>query len=87
MDDLVGGAPELSITLDHVDAEVLGILGRFGEVLAYDSATVRLGVADASVAAVIADVLPRTGYRVYTLVPVQRSLEDVFISLVQRGEP
>jgi hypothetical protein len=46
---------------------------------------VRLGVGDTSVAAVITDVLPRAGYRVFTLVPVQRSLEDVFISLVERG--
>jgi len=87
MDDLVGGAPELSITLDRVDTDALSLLSRFGRVLAYDASTVRLGVTTTDVAAVITDVLPRAGYRLYTVVPVQRSLEDVFISLVERGEP
>jgi ABC-2 type transport system ATP-binding protein len=86
LDDIVRGTPELSITLDRVDAELLAILARFGEVLARDSATVRLGVADVSVASVIADVLPRSGYRVYSLAPVQHSLEEVFMSLVHGGE-
>jgi ABC-2 type transport system ATP-binding protein len=86
LDDLVGGTPELSISLDRVDRELLGILARFGNVVAHDHATVRLSVADVTVASVIADVLPRSGYRVYTLVPVQRSLEDVFMSLVQGGD-
>lgn len=86
LEDLVRGEPELSITVDRVDPELLAILGRFGQVLARDSATVRLGVADTSVASVIADLLPRSGYRVFSLSPVQHSLEDVFMSLVQGGE-
>ncbi|TME28677.1 MAG: ABC transporter ATP-binding protein, partial [Chloroflexi bacterium] len=83
LDDLVRGAPELMITLDCVDADVLAVLGRFGRVLSHDLTSVRLGVTDASVASVIAEVLPRSGYRVYSLVPVQRSLEDVFMGLVE----
>jgi hypothetical protein len=43
-------------------------------------------VSDPTVASVIADVLPRSGYRVYSLAPIQRSLEDVFMTLVQRGD-
>jgi ABC-2 type transport system ATP-binding protein len=86
LDDLVRGEPELSISLDRVDQEVLQLLGRYGVVLASDNSTVRLAVADASVAAVLADVLPRGGYRVFSLTPVQHSLEDVFISLVERTE-
>jgi ABC-2 type transport system ATP-binding protein len=87
MDDLIHAEPELSISVDRVDRELLGLLGGYGSVLASDASTIRLGVVDASVAAVIADVLPRAGYRVFSLTPVQRSLEDVFISLVERGEP
>jgi ABC-type uncharacterized transport system ATPase subunit len=87
LDDVVRGEPELSITLDRVDSELLSILGRFGSVRDIDATTVRLVVADISVAAVIADVLPRGGYRVFSLTPLQRSLEDVFISLVEGGEP
>jgi ABC-2 type transport system ATP-binding protein len=86
LDDLIRGAPELSITVDRVDSELLTMLGRFGHVLAHDTATVRLGVTDPSVASVIADVLPRSGYRVFALAPVQHSLEDLFMSLVEGGE-
>ena len=86
LDDLVRSEPELSITVDRVDRELLSMLGRFGTVLVYDAATVRLGVTDTSVASVIADVVPRAGYRVFSLVPVQRSLEDVFVGLVEGGE-
>jgi ABC-2 type transport system ATP-binding protein len=86
LDDLIRGAPELSITVDRVDAELLTMLGRFGHVLAHDTATVRLGVTDPAVASVIADVLPRSGYRVFSLAPVQHSLEDLFMSLVEGGE-
>ncbi len=86
LDDLIRGAPELSITVDRVDSELLTILGRFGQVLAHDSATIRLGVSDQSVASVIADVLPRSGYRVFALAPVQHSLEDLFLTLVKGGE-
>jgi ABC-2 type transport system ATP-binding protein len=86
LDDLISGTPELSVSVDRVDRDLLAMLGRFGEVLAHDAATVRLAVADANVASVIADVLPRSGYRVFSLMPIQRSLEDVFMSLVQGGE-
>jgi ABC-2 type transport system ATP-binding protein len=87
LDDLIRSEPELSISVDRVDSELLGLLGRYGSVRASDTSTVRLSVVDTSVAAVIADVLPRAGYRVFSLAPVQRSLEDVFIGLVERGEP
>ena len=54
--------------------------------LAYDSATVRLEVTDTAVASVIADMLPRSGYSVFSLAPVHRSLEDVFMGLVESGD-
>src|SRR5207244_2413768 len=69
LDDLIRGAPELSISVDRVDGELLALLRRFGHVLAHDTATVRLGVTDPAVASVIADVLPRSGYRVFSLAP------------------
>jgi ABC-2 type transport system ATP-binding protein len=86
LDDLISGTPELSVTVEPLDRDVLSILGRFGQVLAYDATTVRLGVDDIGVASVIADVLPRSGYRVLALVPLQQSLEDVFMSLVEGGD-
>src|SRR5207302_5792570 len=56
LDDLIGGEPELSITVDRVDTELLASLARFGRVLSHDGDTVRVAVTDASVASVIADV-------------------------------
>src|SRR5262249_31286780 len=69
LEDVVGAGatPELSLTVDHVDPDLLAMLSRFGSVLSHDATTVRLGVADVSVASVIADILPRSGYRVYSL--------------------
>jgi ABC-2 type transport system ATP-binding protein len=87
LDDLVRGEPELSITVDRVDTGLLELLGQFGHALSNDGFTVRLRVSDTDVAALIADLLPRAGYRVYSLVPVQRSLEDVFMTLVEGGDP
>jgi ABC-2 type transport system ATP-binding protein len=46
-------------------------------------ATVVLGVPDLEVAPTIAETVVRRGYRLYGLVPIQRSLEDVFVSLVE----
>ena len=87
LDDLVRGAPELSVTLDRVDANALALMARFGQVLAHDATTVRLAVSDPSVASVIADVLPSGGYHLYSLTPVQHSLEDAFMNLVEAGRP
>ncbi|MBV9545955.1 MAG: ABC transporter ATP-binding protein [Chloroflexi bacterium] len=86
LDELVGGTPELELHLDRVDRELLNILSRFGSPVDADATRVRLAVIDAGVASVIADVLPRAGYRILALAPVQQSLEDVFLSLVHGGD-
>jgi ABC-2 type transport system ATP-binding protein len=83
LDDLAGGATELRLTLDRVDDALLAALRRHGEVLAAEDATVVLGVGDLEAAPLVADTVVRNGYRLYGLVPVQRSLEDVFVSLVE----
>jgi hypothetical protein len=43
-------------------------------------------VPDLEVAPTIAETVVRRGYRLYGLVPIQRSLEDVFVSLVEGGD-
>jgi ABC-2 type transport system ATP-binding protein len=48
--------------------------------------TVVLGVPDLEVAPTIAETVVRRGYRLYGLVPIQHSLEDVFVSLVEGGD-
>ncbi|HEY7066995.1 MAG TPA: ABC transporter ATP-binding protein [Chloroflexota bacterium] len=84
--DLVGRASEVRLTLDRVDAPLLAALRRHGEALAVDGATIVLGVPDLEAAPAIAETVVRAGYRLYGLVPVQRTLEDVFVSLVESGD-
>ena len=85
LDELLG-VQELRLTLDRVDAELLADLRRFGRVLEADGSTVTLGVADLEVAPLVAEAVVRRGRRLYGLVPVQRSLEEVFVSLVETGD-
>jgi len=84
--DLLGRVSEIRLTLDRVDPPLLAALRRHGEALAVDGATVVLGVPDLEVAPAVAETIVRAGYRLYGLVPVQRSLEDVFVSLVEGGD-
>jgi ABC-2 type transport system ATP-binding protein len=82
--DLVGGVPEIRVTLDRLDGAALGLLGRYGEVLRVQGATATLAVGDLDVSAALAESLIHAGYRLYSLVPSHQSLEEVFLSLVQQ---
>jgi ABC-2 type transport system ATP-binding protein len=82
LDDLAGAVTQLRLLLDRVDADLLALVRRHGEVARVDGTAVTLDVDDLDVAPDLADVLVGSGYRVYGLVPVQRSLEDVFVDLV-----
>ena len=84
--DLIGGAPEIRLTVDRVDGDLLAALERHADVLDVRGTTVTLGVTDLDVAPVIAETVVRSGYRLFELVPVQRSLEDVFVGLVEGSE-
>jgi ABC-2 type transport system ATP-binding protein len=53
---------------------------------AHGGMTVVLGVPDLEVAPAIAETVVQRGYRLYGLVPIQRSLEEVFVSLVEGGD-
>ena len=86
LDEVVGGATRIRLSLDRVDPELLAALGREAEILAVRDRTVTLGVTGLDAAPRIADLVVRQGYRLFGLVPVQRSLEDVFVSLVDGGE-
>ncbi len=83
LSDLVGGLPQIRVTVDRVDPLLLDTVRRFGEVLSVHDATVTLRVADLDVSAGLAEALVRGGYRLYGLVPSHQSLEEVFLSLVQ----
>ena len=82
--ELVGGLPELRVTLDRLDDVARDLIGRFGEVVSVQDTTVTLGVQSLDVAPAVADAVIRGGYRLYGLVPSHQSLEEVFLSLVQQ---
>jgi ABC-2 type transport system ATP-binding protein len=84
--DLVGSATAVRVALDRVDQPLLDALGRFGRVQSVDGGTVTLVVDDADAAPAVADCVVRAGYRLFELVPVQRSLEEVFLGLVHGGD-
>ncbi len=81
--DLHGRVVDVRVTVDRVDQELLALLRPFGEMLAVEAPTIVLSVADLDAAPRVAEAVVRGGYRLYGLVPVQQSLEDVFVSLVE----
>jgi ABC-2 type transport system ATP-binding protein len=81
--DLIGGVPEIRVTVERVDPGLLELLSAHGSITRVQDCTVTLGVADLEVAPKLADALVRAGYRLYGLVPSHQSLEDLFLSLVE----
>jgi ABC-2 type transport system ATP-binding protein len=80
--DLAGAATQLRLLLDRVDRDLLALVGRYGEVARVEGTAVTLAVETLDVAPDLATLLVGSGYRLYGLVPVQRSLEDIFVELV-----
>ena len=76
------GAQELRLTVDRVDAELLAALRPFGQLAEVDGGQLTLTVADLAVAPDVAETVVRGGYRLFGLVPVHQSLEDLFVGLV-----
>jgi ABC-2 type transport system ATP-binding protein len=81
--ELLGGMPELRVTVDRIDAPLLELMAHHGRVLDVKDGTVTLGVEDADVAARVSEALIRRGYCLYAMVPSHQSLEDLFVSLVE----
>jgi len=82
LDDLAGAVTQLRVLADRVDRQLLALLGRHGEVARVEGTAVTLAVDSLDVAPELARLLVTSGYRLYGLVPVQRSLEDIFVDLV-----
>jgi ABC-2 type transport system ATP-binding protein len=82
LDDLAGAVTQLRVLLDRVDREVLALLSRHGQVARVEGTAATLAVETLDVAPDLARLLVTSGYRLYGLVPVQRSLEDIFVDLV-----
>ncbi|MQA86512.1 MAG: ATP-binding cassette domain-containing protein [Streptosporangiales bacterium] len=86
LSDLAGAAVQLRLLMDRVDRELLAKLAQHGEVAEVEGTAVTLTVDSVDVAPTVAETLIGSGYRLYGLVPVQPSLEDVFVGLVEGGD-
>jgi ABC-2 type transport system ATP-binding protein len=81
--ELIGGVPEIRVTVDRIDPGLLELLAAQGTITRVQECTVTLSVDDLEMAPKVADALVRGGYRLYGLVPSHQSLEDLFLSLVE----
>ena len=86
LDELAGTALELRVRLDRVDARALDLLAGHGEVVAAEGQEALLLLDDPGGVADLSEELVRAGYRLLALVPLQRSLEEVFVELVSGAE-
>jgi ABC-type multidrug transport system ATPase subunit len=89
--EVVGGAPEVRLTVDRADAALLSTLGGHGEVLNVEptdggQVAVVLGISDLEQVPAVARTVVSQGVALYGLVPSRRSLEEVFVSLVEGTE-
>ena len=85
LDAMIGPGPQIRVRLDRVDERALAILGGLGEVMAVDDTTVVLAAEGTDPAAAVAAELVRAGYGLQALIPVHRSLEDIFVGLVSES--
>ena len=79
--DLATGA-EVRVTLDHLDDSALAAMQGFGRIAALDGDTALVALDDVSAVPALAAALVTRGHGIRALVPLQRSLEDVFVDLV-----
>ena len=86
LDELAGTALEVRVRLDRVDARALELLGGHGEVVAAEGQEALLLLDAPADVGDLAEELVRAGYALLALVPLQRSLEEVFVELVGRTE-
>jgi ABC-2 type transport system ATP-binding protein len=83
--DLAPGA-EVRVSLERIDDEALAILQGFGTITARDGDTALVALDDMAAVPALAASLVQRGKGLRALVPLQRSLEDVFVDLVGSGD-
>jgi len=86
LDEVREASLEVRITVDQVDQRVRDVLAGHGRIVAADEREVLLATDDPDAVPRMAADLIQSGARLRALVPLQRSLEDVFIGLVGKEE-
>ena len=81
LSDIASGA-EVRVSLERLDEEALAVLQGFGRIAARDGDTVLVALDDVAAVPALAAALSTRGHGLRALVPLQRSLEDVFVDLV-----
>ncbi len=79
-------ALELEVRVDRLTSELRSSLETFGCVLHATFETFTLEITDEQAVPAIADTIFRSGARLYALTPKRVSLEELFVSLVEKGE-
>jgi ABC-2 type transport system ATP-binding protein len=87
LDEVRAAALEVRLTLDRVDQRVRELIASHARIIAADEREVLIGTGDPDVVPALVADLVQSGARLHALVPLQRSLEDVFIGLVEGREP
>lgn len=88
LDDVVGGSPEMRLTVDRADADLLAALAAHGTVLDVEGVgagqvVVLMTMTEPEQAPMIARTVVEHGVALYGLTPSRTSLEDVFVRLVE----
>ena len=83
LDEVRSASLEVRITLDHVDERVRELVAGHARIIAADERELLVGTGDPDVVPQLVADLVQSGARVHALVPLQRSLEDVFVGLVE----
>jgi ABC-2 type transport system ATP-binding protein len=79
--ELATGA-EVRVTVEELDQDALAVLQGFGRIAARDGDTALVALDDTAAVPALAAALVSRGHGLRALVPLQRSLEDVFVDLV-----
>ena len=79
--DVAVGA-EVRVSLERLDDDAVSVLQGFGRITARDADTALVALDDVAAVPALAAALVRRGHGIRGLVPLQRSLEDVFVDLV-----
>lgn len=87
MADLLNQTTEVTVRVDALSPELLAALALLGEPLQVNGAGLSLRVNDPAVTPEIARTVIAHGTSLYELKPKQRSLEEIFISIIESQEP